>query len=43
LTSRGWTVVRIWDFEIRRDIAAAVTRVIRVLESGSQVSVAHRG
>ena len=27
LTSEGWTVVRVWDFEVRRDIASVVNRI----------------
>lgn len=32
LTARGWTVVRVWDFEIRKNLPAAVSRIVRTLE-----------
>jgi DNA mismatch endonuclease, patch repair protein len=31
LESRGWTVLRVWDFEIRSDLAAAVESVMKAL------------
>lgn len=31
LQAAGWTVIRIWDFEIHRDLAAAVDRVVSTL------------
>jgi DNA mismatch endonuclease, patch repair protein len=33
LRERGWTVLRIWDFEIRKDLDAAALRVIETLDS----------
>lgn len=33
LTGAGWTVVRVWDFEVRRDLPAALSRVIAALRS----------
>jgi DNA mismatch endonuclease (patch repair protein) len=32
LAESGWTVVRLWDFEIRRDLAACVDRVRSAIE-----------
>lgn len=32
LAEAGWTVVRVWDFEVERDIAACVARVAAVLK-----------
>ena len=31
LTDQGWTVLRIWDFEIEADLDSCVKRVLRVL------------
>jgi DNA mismatch endonuclease (patch repair protein) len=31
LHAAGWTVIRIWDFEIRQDLAAIVDRVVSTL------------
>lgn len=31
LEADGWLVVRAWDFEIRRDLSAVVTRVLEAL------------
>lgn len=31
LEALGWRVVRIWDFEVRKDISAAVERVVGAL------------
>lgn len=31
LEDAGWTVIRIWDFELENDLAAAVTRVHRAV------------
>lgn len=33
LRSRGWRVVRLWDFEVRRDVGAAVERVLAELRA----------
>lgn len=33
LERQGWTVERVWDFEIRRDLEAVVERVSRLVES----------
>lgn len=35
LASQNWTVVRIWDFEVERDPADCVLRVIEALSAGS--------
>jgi DNA mismatch endonuclease, patch repair protein len=32
LGDSGWSVLRIWDFEIRKDLEEVVTRVVNVLE-----------
>jgi DNA mismatch endonuclease (patch repair protein) len=32
LGESGWSVLRIWDFEIRKDLEGVVTRVVNVLE-----------
>lgn len=32
LGDSGWSVLRIWDFEIRKDLEGVVTRVVHVLE-----------
>lgn len=32
LAGAGWTVVRIWDFEVERDLAVAVARVTEALQ-----------
>jgi DNA mismatch endonuclease (patch repair protein) len=32
LRERGWTVLRIWDFEIRKDLDAAALHVIEALD-----------
>jgi DNA mismatch endonuclease (patch repair protein) len=31
LRADGWTVVRIWDFDVRRNLPAAVERVLAAL------------
>jgi DNA mismatch endonuclease (patch repair protein) len=31
LRAGGWTVVRVWDFEVRRDPSGAVARVVEAL------------
>lgn len=33
LREKGWTVVRLWDFEVRKSLAEAVERVLAVLET----------
>jgi DNA mismatch endonuclease, patch repair protein len=35
LRDEGWTVVRLWDFEVERDLPACVERVRQALASGS--------
>lgn len=35
LAELGWTVIRLWDFEIRRSIDTSVERVVAAIESGS--------
>ena len=35
LTEQGWTVVRLWDFEVEKEPAQAVSRVIAALEGRS--------
>lgn len=43
LADAGWTVVRIWDFEVERDPASGVRRVLRALErEGDTVSARTR-
>src|SRR4051812_46192391 len=32
LTEAGWTVIRVWDFEVESDIANCVARVAQALE-----------
>lgn len=34
LAKLGWTVVRLWDFELRRDGAACVAKVAAAIQSG---------
>jgi DNA mismatch endonuclease (patch repair protein) len=36
LVAQGWTVVRVWDFEIRRDPQSAVGRVVSALVGALQ-------
>lgn len=36
LRERGWTVLRIWDFEIRKDLNAAALRVIETLDRATE-------
>jgi DNA mismatch endonuclease, patch repair protein len=36
LQERGWTVLRIWDFEIRKDLGSAVFRVIETLDRATE-------
>jgi hypothetical protein len=31
LAALGWSVLRLWDFEVRRDLLGCVERVIAVL------------
>jgi DNA mismatch endonuclease, patch repair protein len=38
LRDEGWTVVRLWDFEVERDLPGCVERVRRALASGSSSS-----
>jgi DNA mismatch endonuclease, patch repair protein len=33
LRAAGWTVIRVWDFEIRQDLSAIVARVVSTLAS----------
>jgi DNA mismatch endonuclease (patch repair protein) len=33
LRDRGWTVLRVWDFEVRKSLADIVERVIAALET----------
>jgi DNA mismatch endonuclease (patch repair protein) len=35
LASMGWTVLRLWDFELRRDLDGATARVLEALEAHS--------
>jgi DNA mismatch endonuclease (patch repair protein) len=37
LTDLGWTVVRVWDFEVERDPVACVERIKSALESDLNV------
>lgn len=40
LTAQGWSVVRLWDFEVEQEIDACVKRVIGQLESRAMGSAA---
>lgn len=31
LEAAGWTVIRVWDFDVRRDLAAVVARILSEL------------
>jgi DNA mismatch endonuclease (patch repair protein) len=43
LRAAGWRVLRVWDFEIRRDLAAAVAAVLELLgHPGEQAAQAAR-
>jgi DNA mismatch endonuclease, patch repair protein len=33
LSARGWAVLRLWDFEIKSDLDASVTRLTALLEA----------
>jgi DNA mismatch endonuclease (patch repair protein) len=33
LTAQGWRVLRLWDFEIQRDLSACVARVAKALQN----------
>lgn len=33
LGAAGWTVLRIWDFEVRKDLAGVVARVVAALDN----------
>jgi len=39
LREMGWTVVRLWDFEVRRDLAACVARIGATLDAQTPSSV----
>lgn len=34
LREGGWTVIRIWDFEIRQDVTVCVDRITKALQAG---------
>jgi DNA mismatch endonuclease (patch repair protein) len=36
LEQAGWTVIRVWDFEVRRDLHAVVERVLTALRDRAQ-------
>lgn len=38
LREMGWTVVRLWDFEVRRDLAGCVARIAATLDAQSPSS-----
>jgi DNA mismatch endonuclease (patch repair protein) len=38
LQARGWTVLRLWDFEIRRDLPDCVRRIEAALEAADLVA-----
>lgn len=40
LREMGWTVLRLWDFEVRRDLAGCVAQVAFVLSSETTSSAA---
>ncbi len=37
LAAAAWTVLRVWDFEIRRELADVVARVVSTLDEGLDV------
>lgn len=37
LRDKGWEVLRIWDFEIRKDLASAVERVVKALDRSERL------
>lgn len=39
LASLGWSVLRFWDFDVRRDLAGSTAKVMEALKDGSQSSV----
>jgi DNA mismatch endonuclease (patch repair protein) len=41
LRKNGWAVLRLWDFEIRKDLNGSVARVVDVLGKSSVASSAH--
>ncbi|SRR6266508_3568799 len=43
LAAQGWTVLRIWDFEIETDLGSCVKRVIGVLNLAACASETGRG
>lgn len=40
LKAMGWTVIRIWDFDVRRDVAGTAGTVIEALEAQASGSPA---
>jgi DNA mismatch endonuclease, patch repair protein len=38
LRTMGWTVLRLWDFEVRRDLSRSVAQVIGALDAQSSAS-----
>jgi G:T-mismatch repair DNA endonuclease (very short patch repair protein) len=38
LAQEGWTVVRIWDFELARDLGGAVERLRGALENRARLA-----
>lgn len=36
LRDAGWTVVRLWDFEVKRDLSGAVSRVVSELGTAGE-------
>jgi DNA mismatch endonuclease, patch repair protein len=39
LASLGWAVVRLWDFDVRRDLAGSTEKVMEALKGSSQSCV----
>ncbi|MHB1313816.1 MAG: very short patch repair endonuclease [Gemmatimonadaceae bacterium] len=39
LAAMGWTVLRLWDFDVRRDPAGSTAKVMEALEVHSSVSM----
>jgi DNA mismatch endonuclease (patch repair protein) len=40
LRTMGWTVLRLWDFEVRRNLSRSVAQVIEALDAQSSLSAA---
>jgi DNA mismatch endonuclease (patch repair protein) len=42
LRSDGWTVLRMWDFEVEDDLRTCVDRVVQALAAAGRVAMARR-